>query len=77
MSKELRQKIKLAIQKVNKVLQHITTDNITEVNELIHTGAKLVSEKLKGIPKRNENRSKKPWREMKIHKQIKKNLKGG
>ena len=34
-------------------------DNITEVNELIYAGVKLVSEKI-GVPHRNSNRNTKP-----------------
>ena len=33
----------------NKVLQHVVTDNIIELNKLIYAGAKLGSNKI-GIP---------------------------
>ena len=49
---------KLVIEKVNKELQLILTDNISELNELIYTGAKLVCHKM-GIPLRNPNRNTK------------------
>ena len=35
--------------KINRVLPYVSTNNITELNELIYAGAKLVSKKI-GIP---------------------------
>ena len=44
--------------KIDQVLPYISTKNITELNELIYAGAKLVCEKI-GIPskstKKNQN----------------------
>ena len=40
--------------KVNQVLTYISTNNITDLNELIYAGAKLVCEKI-GIPSSQEN----------------------
>ena len=37
---------------MNQVLTYISTNNITELNELIYAGAKLVCEKI-GIPPKN------------------------
>ena len=49
------EKIKVKIEKLNKVLQHISMDSITEQNKLIHAGAKLVGHKI-GIPLKNPSR---------------------
>ena len=46
-------------------------DNLTELNELIYAGAKLVSDKI-GIPQRNPERNSKSGWEMRIEAQIKK-----
>ena len=46
---------------MNQVLTYISTNNITELNELIYAGAKLVCEKI-GIPsKSTEEKSKSGW----------------
>ena len=55
-------RVKLQIEKVNKILQHIPTDNVTKLNELIYAGAKLVGNKL-DIPIRNPSRKQKLERE--------------
>ena len=39
-------KIKVETRKVNNELQHIPTENITELNELIYAGAILFSDKI-------------------------------
>ena len=51
-------------------MQHISTDNITAMNELIYAGSKLVSNE-NGIPLRNPNRIIKPGWEMRQKGQIK------
>ena len=51
--------VKLETEKVNKVLQHIPRDNITELNKLIYAISKLVNNRI-GIPVRNPNRNAKP-----------------
>ena len=51
-------KVKVETKKVNKSLKHIPTDNITEINELIYAGEKLVRNKI-GIPQKNLNRNAK------------------
>ena len=66
-----QEKVKLETEKVNKVLQHISTDNITKLNELIYAGAKLISNKI-GILLRNPNRNTKPGLEMRLEGQMKK-----
>ena len=40
------EKIKFKIEKVNKILQHISTENLTELNELINAGANQVNNKI-------------------------------
>ena len=44
-----RRTVKTESEKINQVLPYISTNNITELNELIYTGVKLVCEKI-GIP---------------------------
>ena len=56
-------KVKAKTKKVNKSFKNIPTDNITELNELIYAGEKLVSDKI-GVPLRNTNRNTKPGWEM-------------
>ena len=41
--------LKTETNKINQILPYISTINITELNELIYAGAKLVCEKI-GIP---------------------------
>ena len=43
--------------KVNQVLIYTSTNNITELNELIYAGAKLVCEKI-GIPSKSTKKKK-------------------
>ena len=54
--------IKKETNKINQVLPYISTNYITELNELIYAGAKLVCEKI-GIPskstKKNQNLDRK------------------
>ena len=38
-------RVKVETTKINELLTHITTNYITELNELIYSGAKLVCEK--------------------------------
>ena len=51
--------IKTETNKINQVLPYISTNVITELNELIYTGAKLVSEKI-GIPSESTKKKLKP-----------------
>ena len=53
-------KIKIETEKVNKLLPDILMGNITELNELIYAGRKLVCEKI-GISQGNPNRNTKTW----------------
>ena len=50
--------VKAETNKVNQVLTGISTNNITELNELIYAGAKLVCEKI-GIPSKTQKTRKK------------------
>ena len=49
--------LKLETNRINRVLPHIPTNNITELNELIYTGAKLVCEKIR-IPLKSRKKVK-------------------
>ena len=44
--------VKADTEKINELLTHIRTSNITELNELIYARAKLISDKI-GLPKKN------------------------
>ena len=56
--------------KVNQVLTYISTNNITELNELIYAGAKLVCEKIR-IPSKSMKEKSKPGWEFRLETQIK------
>ena len=45
--------------KVNDLLTNIPTNDITELNDFIHAGAKLVREKI-GVPLKTTDRKSKP-----------------
>ena len=61
--------VKAETNKVNQVLTYIPTNNITELNELIYAGAKLVCENI-GIPSKNmKEKSKSGW-EFRLETQI-------
>ena len=60
----------------NKVNQVLATNNITELNELIYTGAKLVCEKIRIPSKSTKGKSKPEW-EFRQETQIKKTTKTG
>ena len=61
-------KIKVETEKVNKLLKHISMNNITELNELIYARTKLISDKI-DISQRNSNRNTKTEWEMRIEEQ--------
>ena len=52
-------------------LTYIPTKNISELNELIYAGAKLVGEKI-GIPLKSTNKKSKPGWEIQLETQIRK-----
>ena len=60
--------------KVNQVLAYTSTNDITELNELIYIGAKLVCEKI-GIPSKSLEEKSKPGGEFRLETQIKKSTK--
>ena len=49
----------------NKLNTYISTKNITELNELIYVGAKLVCEKI-GVPLKSTNKKSKPRWEIQL-----------
>ena len=48
--------VKAEAEKINELSTHIPTNNITELHELINSGAKLVCEKI-GVTLKNTNRN--------------------
>ena len=56
--------------KVNQVMTYVSTNNISELNELIYAGAKLVCEKC-GIPSKTMKVKSKPEWEFPLETQIK------
>ena len=64
------------MKKINQVLLYISTNNITELNELIYAGAKLVCEKI-GILSKNTKKESNPGWEIRLETQIKKSMKKG
>ena len=62
--------VKAEKNKVNQLLTYISTNNITELNELIYAGAKLVFEKMR-IPSKSRKEKLKPGWEFRLETQIK------
>ena len=62
--------VKTETNKINQVLSYISTNNITELNELIYAGAKLVYEEIKIPSKSTKEKSKQGW-EIRLETQIK------
>ena len=58
-------KVKVMTEKVNTLLKHIPTDNVTEQNKRIYVGTKLISDKinisLRNPSKNNEREVKDKW----------------
>ena len=63
--------LKRETNKINHILPYIPTNNITELNELIYAGAKLVCENI-GIPSKSTKKQQKPGWEIRLESQIKK-----
>ena len=61
--------VKTETEKINQLLTYISTNNITELNELIYAGAKLVCVKI-GIPSRSTKKKSKPGWEIRLETQI-------
>ena len=51
--------LKTETNKINQILPYISMNNITELNELIYAGAKLVCEKI-GVPSKSTKKQSKP-----------------
>ena len=51
--------LKIETNKINRILPYIPTNDITELNELIYEGEKLVCEKI-GIPSKSTKKQSKP-----------------
>ena len=66
--------LKIETKKINHILPYIPTNNITELNELIYAGGKLVCEKI-GIPSKSTKKQSKPGWEIRLETQIKKQRK--
>ena len=61
--------LKIETEKINHI-PHIPTNNITELNELIYAGTKLVCEKI-GIPSKSTKKQSKLGWETRLETQIK------
>ena len=68
--------LKIEMNTINQVLPYISTNNITELNELTYAGVKLVCEKI-GIPSKSTKKKSKPGWEIQLETQIKKSTKTG
>ena len=66
--------LKTETNKINHILPYIPTNNITELNELIYAGAKLVCENI-GTPSKSTKKQSKPGWEIRLESQIKKTTK--
>ena len=53
--------LKIETNKINQILLYIPTNYITELNELIYAGAKLVFEKIEIPSKSTKKKSKPGW----------------
>ena len=62
--------LKTETNKINHILPYISTNNITELNELISVGAKLVCEKI-GTPSISTKKRSKPGWEIRLETQVK------
>ena len=62
--------LKIETNKINHILPYKPTNNITELNELIYAGAKLVRENI-GIPLKSTKKQQKPGWEIRLESQIK------
>ena len=62
--------MKSETEKVNNLLTNIPINDITELNDLIYAGAKLVCEKI-GAPLKTTDRKLKPGWELKLDSEIK------
>ena len=63
--------LKKETNRINQMLPYISTNNISELNDLIYAGAKLVCEKI-GVPSKSTKKQSKPGGEVRLEIQIKK-----
>ena len=63
--------LKTETNRINQMLPYISTNNISELNDLIYTGAKLVCEKI-AVPSKSMKKQSKPGLEIRQETQIKK-----
>ena len=68
--------LKTETNKINQILPYISTNNITELNELIYAGTKLVCEII-GIHSKSTMKQSKPGWEIRLETLIKKSTKTG
>ena len=66
--------LKTETNRINQMLPYVSTNNISELNDLIYAGAKLVCEKI-GIPSKCTKKQSKPGWEVRLKTQIKKSTK--
>ena len=66
--------LKIETNKINRTLPYLPTNNITELNELIYAGAKLVCENI-GIPSKSTKKQQIPGWEIRLESQMKKTTK--
>ena len=62
--------LKIEKEKINQILPRIATNNVTELNELTYSGAKLIFEKIGSSSKSTKKNSKPRW-EIRQETQIK------
>ena len=63
--------VKMETEKINGLLTYISTNNLTELNELIYAGEKFVCEKI-GVRLKNTHRNLNSWSEIRLETQIRK-----
>ena len=63
--------LKTETNRINQMLPYISTNNISELNDLINAVAKLVCEKI-GVPSKSTEKQSKPGWEVRLETQIKK-----
>ena len=62
--------VKSETEKVDDLLTNIPTNDITELNDLIYAGTKLICEKI-GVPLKTADRKSKPGWKLRLESQIK------
>ena len=62
--------LKTETNRINQMLPYISTNNISDLNDPIYAGAKLVCEKI-GVPSKSTKKQSKPGWEVRLETQIK------